>query len=302
MPKVSIIIPNWNGAEKLRRNLSEVLEAAKFSAVEEVIVTDDASADESVKILKNDYPEVVVVESKYKKNLGFASNVNVGVAAANGDFIALLNTDAVPDKNFLNSVLPHFEDNLVFSVGCNTGGFWSTGSFGNGFFWHGQADKDKEDGDKPHRTLWASGGSGVFRKSTWDELGGLDPLFNPFYEEDTDLGYRATKRGYINIWEPKSVVSHYDEVGVIAANFKEDTISRVAERNHLIFIWKNITSDKLINDHKKALARMLLLHPKYWAVFLSAAKKLPEILKKRNIEKKEAKLSDEEIFGLFAKD
>lgn len=300
--KVSIVIPNWNGAGKLKRNLPKVLEAAKFGGAEEIIVTDDASTDESVKVLKSDFPEVKVLESKHDKNLGFSSNVNAGVAASKGDLVVLLNTDAVPSLNFLNYALPHFQDKLVFSVGCNTGGLWAKGSFKDGFFWHSQADKTKEDGNKPHRTLWVSGGSGVFRKSIWDELGGLDPLFNPFYEEDVDLGYRATKRGYINIWEPKSVVSHYKEIGVIAANYSSKVVERIAERNHLIFIWKNITSEKLINEHKKALAKMLLTHPKYWVVFLAALKNYPEIAKKREIEKMQAKLSDEEVFSLFAGD
>lgn len=295
--KVSIVIPNWNGAEKLKQHLPKVLKVARLNKVEEVIVTDDASTDDSVKVLRSQFPEVVLVEKG--ENSGFASNVNFGVGKTCGDYIVLLNSDAHPKEDFLKFAMIHFENPRVFSVGCKVGGLWSIGKFENGFFWHGEA---KPDGDisKPHQTLWASGGNSVFRKNLWDELGGFDPLYDPFYEEDVDLGYRATKRGYLNIWEPRSVIEHYKEVGVIASHFKKEYVSCITERNHLLFIWKNITSEKLISEHKKALMKMLLRHPHYWTVFIAALKKLPQVLRRRKIEKQEAKLTDEEIFRIFA--
>lgn len=295
--KVSIVIPYWNGEEKIKKHLPKVLEFARVNNIEEIVASDDASEDGTVKLLKNEFPDVVVVERK--KNEGFASNVNTGFSHTKSDYVFLLNSDASADKNVLKYALPHFDNPKVFSVGCNAGGSWAVGKFENGFFWHAQAQKTSTFEAKAHQTLWASGGSSIFRKSLWDELGGLDTLYNPFYEEDVDLGYRATKRGYINIWEPKSKVEHYKEVGVIAANFSQKTISHAAERNQLIFIWKNITSPKLTREHQKALAKMLVAHPKYWGVFLAAVKRFPEIMQKREIEKKQAKLTDEEVFSLF---
>ncbi len=293
--KVSIVIPNWNGEEKLKKHLPGVLEIAKANGVHEVIVSDDASTDGSVQLLKSQFPEVVLVERK--KNGGFSSNVNTGVKKASGDLVFLLNTDAGLEKDVFKYALPHFENPNVFSVGCNVGGSFARGEFKNGFFWHSQGE-----GAQTHRTLWASGGSGIFRKSIWEELGGLDELFNPFYEEDVDLGYRATKRGYINIWEPKAKVEHYKEPGVISLNFAKSKVKKTAERNQLIFIWKNITSENLFKEHKKTLVKMLIQHPKYWVTFLAALSKLLEIRKKREVEKKESKLSDEEVFSLFRAD
>lgn len=292
MNKVSVVIPNWNGAEKLRKNLPKVLE---ILGVYEIIVSDDASTDNSLEVLKNEFPQIKVVVRK--ENGGFSANVNTGVEASSGDLVFLLNTDATADKNCLKFILPHFDDPKVFSVGLNAGGGWAYGYFKDGFFWHGQ--DENPDLAKAHQTLWVSGGSGVFRKSIWQELQGLDQLFNPFYEEDTDLGYRATKRGYINLWEPRSKVEHYKEPGVIATHFSKSLVSKTAERNHLIFIWKNITSDKLIAEHNKALIRMVLQHPKYGLVVMEALKKLPQILAKRKIEKMQSKLTDEEVFSIF---
>ncbi|MFA6453502.1 MAG: glycosyltransferase [Microgenomates group bacterium] len=298
MVKVSIVIPYWNGAEKIKKHLPKVLEFAHKNNIKEIIASDDASTDGTVGLLKNDFPEVIIVERK--KNEGFASNVNSGFAKASGDLVFLLNSDASPDMDALKYALPHFENEQVFSVGCNVGGLWAIGKFENGYFWHNEADVEQEGEIKSHQTLWASGGSAIFRKSVWDELKGLDELFNPFYVEDVDLGYRATKRGYINIWEPKSKVEHYKEKGVIESNFSRNKINDTAERNMLIFIWKNITSEKLINEHKKALIRRLFSHPKYWSIFLAAFPKYPEIMKKREIERKYARLTDEEIFNIFS--
>lgn len=298
MAKTSIVIPYWNGAEKIKKYLPKVLEFAKKNSIDEIIATDDASTDETVNLLKKDFPEITIVERK--KNEGFSSNVNTGVSKATGDFIFLLNSDAAPEPDVLKYALQHFANPKVFSVGCNVGGLWAVGQFENGFFKHDQAHQTTSGEAKAHKTLWVSGGSGIFRKSIWDELGGLDELFNPFYVEDVDLGYRAWKRGFINIWESKSKVDHYKEKGVIEDNFSRKKINDISERNMLIFIWKNITSKELMNEHIVALQKWLFSHPKYWIVFLSALVKYPEIMKKREIEKRHAKLSDEDIFNIFS--
>ncbi len=296
MPTISIVIPNWNGDGKLQVHLPNVLKAAGVGKVQEVIIVDDASSDKSVDIIKAQFPEIMLIEKKV--NSGFSSTVNLGVSKAKGDLIVLLNNDASPEVDFLESLMPHFKDNRVFSVGCNVGGLWATAKFENGFFWHNQATENPNKSTS-HETLWVSGGSGIFRKAMWDQLEGLDTLYNPFYEEDVDLGYRALKRGYLNIWESRSRVMHSQkkELGVIATNFSKSKIASVAQRNQLIFIWKNITSSEFISTHKKVLAKILITDPKYWQVFLSAAIKLPEITKKRAIEIKQSKLSDEQVLS-----
>lgn len=294
---ISIIIPNWNGSKKIQKHLPLVLNAAKHKRVKEVIVVDDFSTDDSLKILSS-FKEIEVIEKE--SNNGFSSTVNLGVKKASSDLVFLLNNDADIKEETITELLSNFDSEKIFSVGCNAGGYWSQGKFENGFFWHSEANPDNKKIEKAHKTLWVSGGSGLFRKDIWDELGGMDELFNPFYEEDVDLGYRAMKRGYINLWEPKALVNHYREEGVISQNFSKNSISKIAQRNQLIFIWKNITSKKLFLEHKKALTKMLLKNPKYWSIFLSAFTKLSQIKKKRKLEEISAKLTDEEILAMFA--
>jgi GT2 family glycosyltransferase len=291
MLKTSIVIPNWNGRDKLIKNLPKVLKVEK---VHEVIVVDDYSTDDSVRVMEERFPEVKLI--KRSKNGGFSSAVNTGVAAATGDLVFSLNTDAVPSKDCVEKALKCFDDPQVFSVSCNVGGNWSWAKFENGYIWHYMASGDQPD---QHQTLWSSGGSGIFRREVWNKLGGFDESFNPFYEEDTDLGYRATKRGYINLWRKDCHVEHYKEPGVISENFSKKTINETAQRNQLMLIWKNLTSDTLLRSHIWVLLKMLIAHPKYSRIFLRALIKLPKVLDARAAEKKHLKISDEQIFAKY---
>lgn len=289
---VSIVIPNWNGREKLERNLPNVI---KTKGVGEIIIVDDASSDKSVEFIKKNYPQIKLIEKK--KNTGFGSNVNKGVSQAKGDLVFLLNTDAVPEEDCLKNALSHFKDPRIFSVGFNTGGNWSWAHFINGEVKHFMSPKNgKLD---THETLWASGGSSIIRRDVWDKLKGFNPLYDPFYVEDLDLGYRARKRGFINIWDVNAKVEHYKQIGVIAANFKKSRVENTSERNMLIFTWINIHDQKMIREHIVALLKRIIAHPKFLLIFISAAIHLPEILKRRSEEKKEIVISDREILEKY---
>jgi GT2 family glycosyltransferase len=289
--KVSIVIPNWNGAQKLKKNLPFVL---KVKGIDEIIVADDGSTDDSIRLLEEEFPEVKLV--KRNSQGGFSTNVNSGFKKASGELIFLLNSDAVPEKDTIGKVLRHFENKEVFSVGFNTGGNWSWGQFKDGFFEHYMTNQKVT---TVHETLWASGGSGLFRKSIWDELGGLDTLMDPFYWEDVDIGYRAWKRGYINLWDPDAKVEHYKQTGVIEENYKKSYIEKISQRNQLIFIWKNITDSDLIWQHIWSLLRRLIIHPKYLFILLDTLIKVPQILNERASQQKGMKLSDKQILNKY---
>jgi GT2 family glycosyltransferase len=269
---VSIIIPNYNGAYLLEKNLPKVIKTIeresnaqlqKSSKVIEIIVVDDGSADTSVSEIKKqksrlrqDYGGQAKFKNlrliRHKRNLGFASTVNTGVKNAKGDIVILLNTDVVPEKGFLPPLLSHFTEREVFAVGCldksiedgrvvkrGRGVAWWT----RGFLVHRRGEVNKTD------TFWVSGGSAAFRKSTWDKLGGMDELYNPFYWEDIDLSYRAVKSGFKILFEPKSVVVHKHEKGAIKSRFSPFYTRIIVYRNQFYFVWKNILDTKLIFSH-----------------------------------------------------
>lgn len=248
--KLSIVIPNYNGAKLLEKNLPKVLNAASSYKKDkvEIIIVDDASTDDSLDLLKDKNVTVL----KNEKNLGFSSTVNKGVKEAIGDIVILLNTDVYPEDNFLEPLLKHFDDESVFAVGCLDKSIEGAkivergrglGEWKRGFLIHRRGETDKIN------TLWVSGGSGAFRKSIWDKLGGLNELYNPFYWEDIDLSYRALKSGYKIFFEPKSIVFHEHEKGSIKSKYSENEVKIIAYRNQFIFVKENATDYDLKFKH-----------------------------------------------------
>src|SRR3972149_9599948 len=133
---VSIVIPNYQGYRLLEENLPKVILASQnpINKITEIIVVEDASTDESLVLLKRQFPEIKLII--HKKNTGFVTSVNDGVKTAVGEFICLLNTDVIPSPEFLETVLPHFENEKVFGVSLNEEGVgwtWTKGVFKDGY-------------------------------------------------------------------------------------------------------------------------------------------------------------------------
>lgn len=290
---ISIIIPNWNGKKLLEKNLPQVLAAAGNEA--EVVIIDDGSTDGSPEFLR----DISSQSSRFKisglsQNHGFAYTVNLGVKKAKGEVVVLLNSDVLPENDFLKPLEEDFADPGIFAVSLSEPQYgWAWGEFKDGYLSH----EPRKGANQAHISLWASGGSGAFRKRIWQELRGFDFLYHPFYWEDVDLSYRAWKRGYQILWEPKSVVHHRHESTV--SRLSSSYVGLIKQRNELLFIWKNITSPALFREHKKFLIKRIASYPGYSRIFLSAMKKLGPVLRARRQEKSEAKLTDQEIFKFF---
>jgi GT2 family glycosyltransferase len=292
---VSIVIPNWNGEHLLKKYLKDVIDASQGA---EIIVSDDASIDASVGYLKEMFPEIVVVESRVRG--GFAYNVNNGVEKAKGDIVVLLNTDVKPEKGFLKPLLTHFSDPDVFAVGSlektiEEGKTVLRGRglarWRKGYYIHSRGDVNKID------TAWVSGGSGAFRKSMWEKLGGMDTLYSPFYWEDIDISYRARKAGWKTLFEPKSIVCHYHEEGKIKREYTPSDVQQIAYRNQFIFIWKNVTDFSIMIDHAlwtpvRLLQAFLTGDVLMAQGYVLALWRLPEILRHRYIQSRLYKKPD----------
>lgn len=291
--KTSVVIPNWQGRILLKKNLPKVLALG----ADEVVVVENGSTDGSLELIQNLKFESQNYNSKLRivvneANLGFARGVNQGIEAASGDVVILLNTDVVPGKDLLKLVIPHFNDTDVFAVSFNEGKWgWARGYFKDGFIEHGSGEKTQN----THVSFWASGGSAAFHRKKWLELGGLNLIYEPFYWEDVDISYRAQKKGWEVLWEPKAEVEHKHEatVGKHALAGKKDVI---AQRNQILFFWCNITSISLWFNHIIWLP-VKLLKPGFWEPFLWAILKLPQVLAVRL--KNRGEVSDEEILAKF---
>ena len=295
--RTSIIIPNYNTDWLLEKNLPVILKAAvnKKNNILEIILVDDGSEDKSSYVVRKNFPQVKLI--RHTKNRGFSASVNTGARAAKGDLLVLLNTDVLPAADFLERIIPLFTDPKVFAVSLNEGGYsWAKAVFENGFIGHTPGPKD----NRLHETFWVSGGSGVFRSSIWKKLGGLDEaLLSPFYWEDLDIAYRAHKRGYKLYWSPDGRVEHKHETTM--KRLPQGYVQKIRERNHLLLIWKNLTSPNLFRKHIRGLTQRILKNPGYLKVVLMALLKFNIVSKARKKEKKESKISDEQVFAKFSK-
>lgn len=302
MPLASIIIPSYNGKHLLAKHLPRVVEASDSEV--EIIVVDDASTDGSMEFVNQNFKNIKVV--RLTSNKRFAGACNAGVKHATSKIVVLLNNDVSPKPSFLKPLLSHFRDANVFAVGCkeidlngNISGR-SCGSFERGFLTHYRCPDQSAGG-----TLWASGGSGAFRKSYWHRLEGMDITFRPAYEEDRDICYRALKRGWKVIFEPLSVVEHQHET----TNRKvlgEWKIQSASYKNQFLLVWKNITDTKLLLNHLFWLpyhlvfttirSRGLFLLGLLWALV-----QLPQTLPLRWMERRYSIYTDMQVLNQFSK-
>lgn len=101
IPAVSIIIVNWNGLKHLPRCL-EALVHQTFTDFE-ILVVDNGSTDGSVDGLEQRWPDIK--DTRLNQNVGFAAANNLGAHLAHGDWLALLNSDAFPDQEWLEKLL-----------------------------------------------------------------------------------------------------------------------------------------------------------------------------------------------------
>lgn len=312
---ISVIIPNYNGENLLKKNIPRVISvltdfAKKRQREIEIIITDDASEDNSIQVSKTlieKYSDIPIKLIESNLNSGFSGNVNRGVKEAVGEILLLLNTDVIPKAGFLEPLLKHFENEEVFAVACMDESIENEkivlrgrgiGQWKRGFLIHSKGSLEKSD------TLWVSGGSGAFRRSIWNELKGLNELYNPFYWEDIDLSYRALKSGYKLIFEKKSVVIHEHEKGAIKSKFSSSDVKRIAYRNQFIFVWLNATDLMILLLHilwlpVHLISGLFRLDGSFFAGLFKALILVPKIVKSRSYNVKAFKKGDREVTSVF---
>lgn len=289
--KISVVVTNWNGLELLKKNLEQVIKMSPEA--EEIIVADDCSPDKSVeyvKELQKKYSKLKLIANK--KNLGFGKNSNNAIFKSKGDFVVMLNSDIFPHPNYIKESLKHFDNPNVLGVGFAEEEHlnWARIYWKSGYLQH---EAGVTNINKTHITAWLSGGSSIVRKEIFKKLGGFDNIYEPFYCEDLDLGYRAWKSGYTLLWEPKCVVNHHHESTI--SKFSKGLLNYVKERNRLLNVWRNITDSQFLTNNRLALIGRVLSGPNYIKIIRAAKKQI----KKSNPPIVFPKLTDREIFNKF---
>ena len=234
-----MVIVNWNQRHFLRACLASL--ARQAGAEFETIVVDNGSHDGSADLAENEFGTRVIRNSD---NRGFCAANNQGIAAARGEFVALLNNDAEPEPGWLAALhdactrspevgmaaskILVWEDprhidkvgHLIYPDGQNKGR-------GSGALDTGQYDREEE-------VLWPDGCAAMYRKEMLDRIGGFDEDFFA-YGDDAELGLRARIAGWKCIYTPHAVVRHHR-----GSTLGKDSARRLEliERNRLLLAFK----------------------------------------------------------------
>jgi GT2 family glycosyltransferase len=314
MRSVSIVIPNWNGADLLRQNLPAALVAARaHSAPAEVIVVDDGSRDESRDVVKAQ-DGVRLVE--HERNRGFGPACLTGAQSARHELLFLLNSDARPEPDALGPLCRAFESPEVFAASplvLEEGGSAANVTISVPYLRRGRIAYRPRSvqalaGPAAAKglcwfTFFPLGGAVVFDRARFLALGGFDALFHPFYYEDVDLGFRAWRRGWTCVVIPESRV-HHSGGGTIGRAFAERRVRVIRKRNRMLFHCKNLigrfsAARFVAQQIARALARLLRFDPIELLGTLAALPSVPEALARRRVERETATRTDAEIFALI---
>ncbi len=305
-----ILIPNYNGASLLEEYLPSVLDAVSYASTPcDIFVVDDGSTDLSADLLQNRFPEVRVL--KNDRNMGFAKSVNRGMAACKHGIVVLLNNDVRIEKDFIGPLVKHFENEKVFAaVGkglIHQDGVLKNESitkleFKNGFLNLVQPGllHPEKTYDEVCTVTHACGGFSAFDREKFLTLGGFDDLYYPFYWEDVDLCYRAWKRGWWVLYEPKSIAYHRSHA-TINKTHNKDYVDMLHVRNRLLFTWKNLTDSEMLIEHAHALNSYFNQAPKpFKQAIYEALKMIYDVLRRRAVSHVEEQLSDQDVIALSA--
>lgn len=248
MPRVTVVIPNYNG----KSCLEVCLDALMKQTLKEIaiIVVDNGSTDGSLALLGDKYPQVQVLA--LDKNYGFCVAVNKGIRAADSPYVILLNNDTQAEPEFVAELLRAIQPSPdCFSCQGKMLDYHNrqliddAGDYYCALGWAFARGKGKQDKQYMHRErIFAScAGAAIYRKEVFDKIGYFDERHFA-YLEDIDMGYRANIFGYCSYFAPGARVYHMGSAttGSVHNEFKV----RLSARNSLYVAYKNMPLPQLI--------------------------------------------------------
>jgi hypothetical protein len=316
---ISVIIPNYNGARFLKDCLNSIREQSYRDF--EVIIVDNASKDESLDILKSDYPKTKVVLNK--SNLGFVGANNEGYKQAQGEYVLFLNNDIKLDKDCFKYLLEKIEANkkeigVVFSKILRMDQpkiYDAVGSYltSFGFLYHlGFREIDKGQYDNLENIFSPKGVCFLVPKKIIDEVGLFDSDYFAYFEE-SDFFWRVWLNSYKIAYAPKAIVYH--KVGGTSTQLSSPFIDYHSFKNRIASLIKNLSFFSTLYMLPLhifcclviSLLYVFMLRFKNSKAVLGAIgwniRHLPQTLNKRkDVQGKIRKISDKELFKSIKKD
>lgn len=242
--KVSFIVVNWNGRETITECLDSILSQTYKN--NEIIFVDNHSSDSSLELVKEKYSidKLLILD----RNYGYAEANNIGFEHAKGEYVVLINNDAILENCWLEKALDVFqrdEDEKVGSVATKIINYHQrhlidtagVEYFGFGAGWdYKNLLADSPEVNQRKEVFGACATAALYRKKAIDKIGLFDPMYF-IYFEDTELAFRLRLFGYGCIYEPEAVCYHYGGV-------KKDKSSKLyidfGRRNIEFLFFKNM--------------------------------------------------------------
>lgn len=247
-PSVAIVILNWNGKHFLKQFLPSVVASLyeNFS----IVIADNASDDDSILFLKENYPQIRLICNS--ENKGFAGGYNLALKQVSADYFILLNSDVEVTENWIGPVISRMESDKEIAA-CqpkilsfkNRDQFEYAGACGGWIDKYGYpftrgrvfdfCERDDGQYDEAAEIFWATGAALFVRSSVFNEVDGFDEYFFA-HQEEIDLCWRMKRNGYKIFVEPSSVVYHIGG-GTLPMGNKRKVFLNF--RNNMILLAKN---------------------------------------------------------------
>jgi GT2 family glycosyltransferase len=250
-PLVSIVTLNWNTPKITCDFLSSIAHHNTYENIE-VIAVDNGSSEDPTNAFKNAYPDVKVILTK--KNLGFAGGNNVGIRAARGEFIFIVNNDTEFTAGLLEGLLEIFEDHADAGIVCpKFHYFFHKGTIEyagyqpvniltgrNGMI--GCREQDQGQYNDIKITSYAHGGAMMVSRKMIDEVGVMPEVFFLYYEE-FDWSEKVKKKGYKIYYQPKSLIYHKESM---TTGKSSPLKTFYLTRNRILFMRRNMPLASLL--------------------------------------------------------
>ncbi len=246
---VSVILVNYRGAEDTIACLKYFEETDWPAERLDLIVVENDSGDDSLETITAACPQARVLPSG--SNLGFAGGCNFGVDHATGQYVAFINNDARPGREWISAAVSAMEGDPTIGAVASKVLDWDgklVDYVDGSLTWFGMGYKREaeriDDGsyDVPKDVLFGTGAAMFMPAELFREVGGFDERFFMFYE-DVDLGWRLNLLGWRVRYVPGSVAYHRHHVTMKKfGNYRE---SYLLERNALLSMYKNYDDETL---------------------------------------------------------
>ena len=236
--KLSIIIVNYKTPLLVVRCIESIIQTISHEIFYEIIVVDNNSNDDSEKIVKNIFRDIIWIAKA--ENDGFGRANNVGIKASKGEFLLLLNSDIVVCKNTINESLKKIEENKEIGIlGCKM--LNENGTVQKSVYYNFANIKSQLENNllfdyffKFNKTQYRAimGSYMLITKKVLDKSGLFDPDFF-MYSEEIELCIRIKKHGYaLNYFEE---VYAYHKHGASSTNTKLTAKQRLVSNALLVY-------------------------------------------------------------------